>query len=464
MKLTAHRLFLTIFLWFWTTILLLGLALILTFLFQHGSVPARWHAMLLTAAQYAGNSAVSEQERKGSPAASAYLRRFENDMHLKACLFDDQGTLLAGRFCELFADTVSRVQHQHRNVVQMKAGILYAALWIQGGTGRQYIFAAQLPAGPREVVGAVSPQSKLLRFSVAIFVSGFVCYLLTLHIVRPILLLRRTSLQLAAGDLRARANPELERRNDELGDLVRDFNSMAAKIEGLISTQRQLLYDISHELRSPLARLNVALDLGRQRKGDDPAFQHMEEDLERMSEMIGKLLTIARLDSFSAPAPMTELNLTNLVSAVVSNVQFEANKKEVEVKWEAPAKECWLAGNEELLHSAIENVLRNAVCYTPPKTSVLIQLCEKKEESGSCMQVLIQDCGPGIPESELANIFQPFYRVAPARDRQSGGTGLGLAIADRVVRLHHGSIRARNLSPHGLEVEIQLPGNCQNFG
>jgi two-component system sensor histidine kinase CpxA len=379
-------------------------------------------------------------------------------MHLQACLFDEEAMLLAGRHCELFADIVSRVHELHRNAFRMKAGILYIALPIQGNTGRQYIFATQLPGGPREAVG-IGVSAKLIRFGVVLIISGLVCYLLTLYIVKPILLLRETSLQLATGDLSARTNPQLERRNDELGDLVRDFNSMAAKIEGLISTQRQLLYDISHELRSPLARLNVALDLGRQRKGDDPAFAHMEEDLERMSEMIGRLLTIARLDSPSAPVAITDLNLTNLLSTVVHNVQFEADKKAVNVNWDPASTEYWLAGNEELLYSAIENILRNAVCYTPPKSSVLIQLSEQRNNGNAYLQLRIQDCGPGIPEPELANIFQPFYRVAHARDRQSGGTGLGLAIADRVIRLHQGSIAARNLSPHGLEIEIRLPGN-----
>src|SRR5260370_28022791 len=162
-------------------------------------------------------------------------------------------------------------------------------LMLQGRSGRKYIFATELPAGPRAALG-INRAAIALQWGVAFLVSGFICYLLTRYLTTPILRLRKASQQLAAGDLSTRAAAAIERRHDELGDLVRDFNAMASRIEDLVSRQRQLISDVSHELRSPLARLTVALDLGRKRKGDDPAFGHMEQDLGLLDEMIGRPL------------------------------------------------------------------------------------------------------------------------------------------------------------------------------
>src|SRR6201993_2238213 len=152
----------------------------------------------------------------------------------------------------------------------------------------------------------------LLRFAVAFSVSGFICYLLTRYLTGPILRLRQAAQQLAGGMLSTRAAANIERRGDELGALGRDFNTMAARIEELVSRQRQLIFDISHELRSPLARLNVALDLARGGKAGDLPFDHMESDLVRFNEMIGRLLTIARLDTAPMQVNMTSVNLTEL--------------------------------------------------------------------------------------------------------------------------------------------------------
>src|SRR5205085_11214295 len=166
-----------------------------------------------------------------------------------------------------------------------------------------YLFATELPAGPRAAFGP-NPAGLALHWGVAFLVSGFICYLLTQYLTRPILHLRTAARELAAGKLHTRAAAESQRRNDELAELVRDFNSMAERIESLVSSQRQLISDVSHELRSPLSRLMVAMDLARERKGQDPAFERMEQDFERLSEMIGRLLTVARLDASSASLEM----------------------------------------------------------------------------------------------------------------------------------------------------------------
>ena len=219
---------------------------------------------------------------------------------------------------------------------------------------------------------------------------------------------------------------------------------MASRIEELISRQRQLTSDVSHELRSPLARLNVALDLGRERKGNDPAFDQMEEDIRLLDEMIGRLLTIAKLDISPTQVPMMEVDLADLVSQIAHNAEFESREPDGGIGLTLSGQ-CVVWGSAELLHSAIENVVRNAARYTESGTSVEVRMeCETLSGAPS-VRLTVRDYGPGVPESELRNIFQPFYRVAAARDRQSGGTGLGLAIADRVVRIHGGTIRAENV-------------------
>jgi len=245
-------------------------------------------------------------------------------------------------------------------------------------------------------------------------------------------------------------------RQDEIGDLIRDFDAMASRIEELISRQRQLISDVSHELRSPLARLNVALDLGRERKGDDPAFDHMQEDIRILDEMIGRLLTIAKLDISAPQVPMADFDLTALVSQIVRNAEFELQEPNGGVRL-LSSGQCIVRGSAELLHGAIENVVRNAIRYTENGTAVEVRIECDDSSSGGSVRLVVRDYGPGVPESELKNIFLPFYRVTDARDRQSGGTGLGLAIADRVIRIHGGTIRAENAAPHGLRIEIALP-------
>lgn len=455
MKSVMRSLFLKIFLWFWLTAIVTSIALVLTFFLGPRSVPSRWHASLTDTARSSGVLAIAELERGGAPAASAYLGRLDRDAHLRACLFDLVGDQIAGQGCETFQDMIPHVTTLKTSAFSMKYGIVRVALMLPGTNAREYIYATELPAGPRAALG-IDFAAIALRWGVALLVSGFVCYLLTRYLTNPILRLREASQQLAAGNLGRRASAETEQRRDELGDLVRDFNIMADRIEELISRQRQLIYDLSHELRSPLARLNVALDLGRKRKGDDPAFDHIEQDLGRLSEMIDRMLTLAKLDTSTTPIPMKRVNLTEIVTAIVRDAEFESREPDGIIKLTAD-EEYSIQGNEELLHSAVENVIRNAIRYTAPQTSVEIDLQRRDADGVNWVLLIIRDYGPGVPQQELAHIFQPFYRVADARDRQSGGTGLGLAIADRVVQIHRGVIRAENATPQGLRIEIRLP-------
>lgn len=455
MRLPAQSLFLKIFLWFWATAIATSISLILTFIFGSGSVPARWHSTLTDTARSSGMVAIAEYEKGGSPAATAYLARFEHDTQLRACLFAPGGSVVAGIHCGSFAELQSQIALTHKSEVEVRYGLVRVALTLPGPNGEEFIFATELPAGPRAALGTTLA-TVLERGGVAFLVSGFICYLLAHYLTAPILQLQIAARQLAAGRLSTRAVLSLRWRKDEIGDLVQDFNEMAERMEELVSRQRQLIYDISHELRSPLARLNVALDLGRQRKGSDPAFDRMERDIDCLNEMIGRLLTLARLDAAAAPVEMSSVDMTELVAQIVHDAGFESKKRNVIVRLTAD-EDCVVQGNAGLLHSAIENVVRNAVLYTVPDSAVEVVLEHSKTGDTDCINLSILDQGPGVAESDLERIFRPFYRTTEARDRASGGAGLGLAIADRVIHTHGGTIRARNTNGKGLEVRISLP-------
>jgi two-component system sensor histidine kinase CpxA len=294
-----------------------------------------------------------------------------------------------------------------------------------------------------------------IAWGAALLVSGGICYLLTRYLTGPVLRLRTAARQLAGGDLTARATDRWPRR-DEIGELVRDFNFMAERVQALVTSQRQLISDISHELRSPLARVNATLGLARQRLGDNALFDRIERDTERLDEMIGRLLTLARLDMPAASPDMRQTDLTVLVADIVADVQWEARERNCRVELVSGA-DCVIEANPDLLRSAVENVIGNAIRYTASGTAVEVNLeCAANNNDGDGAIIRVSDRGPGVPAAELSNIFRPFYRVADARDRESGGVGLGLAIVERVARVHGGSVHAENRAGGGLEIVLRL--------
>ncbi len=287
----------------------------------------------------------------------------------------------------------------------------------------------------------------------AIVVSAAVCFLLARHLASPIRRVREASGRLAAGDLLARAGALVRPRRDEIGDLVRDFDAMAERLSLLVSSQKQLLSDISHELRSPLARLQVAVELARRKAGPDAAkeLNRIEAEGTRMNEMIGQILTLARADS-DRPAINETLDLAEIVRAVATDTDYEARQtgRTVHVR---NAPQAIVRGDAALLASAIENVVRNACRYTPSGTSVDISL----DVTPTHGRIVVRDHGPGVPDFETERIFLPFHRVSASRDRDSGGAGLGLSIAARAAKVHGGSIHAVNATGGGLEVSIDVP-------
>ena len=287
----------------------------------------------------------------------------------------------------------------------------------------------------------------------AILVSAVVCFLLARHLASPLRRVREASGRLASGDLSARAGALVRPRRDEIGDVVRDFDAMAERLSILVSSQKQLLSDISHELRSPLARLQVAVELARRKAGPEAEkdLNRIEAEGTRMNEMIGQILTLARADS-DAPAVSEAIDLEQIVMRVAADTDYEARQsgREVRVRDSGDAV---VLGDAALLASAVENVVRNGCRYTPSGTAVEISL----EVTPTHGRIVVRDHGPGVPSDDIERIFLPFHRVGASRDRHSGGAGLGLSIAARAARVHGGSISAVNAQGGGLEVTIAIP-------
>lgn len=291
------------------------------------------------------------------------------------------------------------------------------------------------------------PEGFLLILLLA--VSAVASLILALSITRPLRELSSSHLKFAQGELDNRVTA-LAARKDELGDLGRGFNTMAAQIENLIHNQQRLLRDVSHELRSPLTRSQLALAL-QQRQGDHPQLQRIEMELKLLDQLLDELLTFSRLDAGQYPLEKQRLDLTELLYAIIELNQLEADAKQQQVRLNAP-EECWLDADQRLLGRAIENVLRNAIKYSPQDSLILFTVKQHEEQ----LELLIQDQGPGVPAESLSQIFAPFYRVSAVREHQNG-TGLGLAIAASAIRQHQGSISASLPETGGLVIQILLP-------
>jgi two-component system OmpR family sensor kinase len=305
------------------------------------------------------------------------------------------------------------------------------------------------PGGPRDH-GSPFPW---LPIAMGLLASIGFSALLAWHFAKPVRHLRWAFDAVAAGNLDARVMPRMGGRRDEIADLGRNFDGMVHQLSQLLEAQRRLLHDVSHELRSPLARLQLAIDLARQ----DPekirtSFQRVELEAGRLDQLVGELLTLSRLESGTPDGGKTTVDIVELVAGIADDAQFEA---------EANGRALQFRGNGsvmvdvdvELVMRAVENVVRNAVKYTMPGTMVEVDVA--LSDSGDKVLIDVSDRGPGVPSANLASIFQPFYRCDNTGG--SAGFGLGLAIAKRAVEAHGGMVLATNRPDGGLKVVLSLP-------
>ena len=297
--------------------------------------------------------------------------------------------------------------------------------------------------------------ARWLLFIIALVVSGIVSWFLAATISGPVRKLRDATVALAGGDLAARVAESVGERRDEFGMLGRDFDSMAENLQRASARQSELSRNISHELRSPLARMRVAIELAKQKSGDMPEFECLDNEVQRLDGLIGQILSYTKLDASpdTDPAPV---DLADLVHEVVANVNYECKAEGIDgvsVAAQIDASPV-VVGHAEAIISAIENIVRNAVHHSPPDSEVKICLSQKDDN----VVIDVNDSGHGVDEAELRRLFEPFFRTrASSESKDARGTGLGLAIAARAINVNGGSISARNQPDGGLLVRVLLP-------
>ncbi|HWM66974.1 MAG TPA: ATP-binding protein [Steroidobacteraceae bacterium] len=330
-------------------------------------------------------------------------------------------------------------------------GHLYTLFVAGHGSDRPYGALPPRTPGP---AGHNMPPLKGIAATLA--ASIVTALLLAGYVAKPIRSLRGAFDAAASGDLDRRVAPDIGARHDELADLGRDFDRMAARLKASMQSQRRLLHDVSHELRSPLARMEAAAGLIRQTP-DQPEtmITRIEEEIARIDRLVGELLTLSRLETGEMPPVKEEVDMHDLVRDVVHDANFEAQSQEREVIWDDQGS-ATLQGRPELLHSAIENVVRNALKHAPQSQTIRVETAVNAEKGQYVLRVL--DHGHGIPEGELPDLFRPFFRGTTGI--RMDGYGLGLAIAHRSIEAHGGTIRATNRSGGGLSVEIVVPLSC----
>ncbi len=350
--------------------------------------------------------------------------------------------------------------------------------------GRHYVYILR-GSFPQQIY--IPYRETLPRLLISLVVSLIVTFFITLMMTRPIGLLRTAARELAQGNLRARvewprrsalqrsAKSGAKAEKDELRGLVLDFNEMAERLEQLVDAQKLLLRDVSHELRSPLARLSVALELAREEvdvaaeklagADTEEACHQLREQLnrigretERLNDLIGQLLGLSSLESTRKLPESQTVSLREVICELLPDMEYEAQRRGCRVSF---ADSCdggpTVLGSRMLLGRAVENVIRNAIAYTSEGSTVTVSLRHEERLLGDWIVIAVKDCGPGVPDGQLQAIFRPFHRLDHARQRSTGGYGVGLAITERAIRLHGGEVHAKNAPEGGLTVELWLP-------
>jgi two-component system sensor histidine kinase CpxA len=451
-----HQLFWKIFFSFWfSLILFVSVSLLAATLYlEHTRAQDEIESPRARLSSYA-DEARQIATSQGIDQLKSWLRQLDRREAIPFLLLDQQGEDLLNRpVSPHLAQRFQRGRKPPRHLEGRRPFRQPAPIRVPGGN--HYRLVADFQA---VTLGRVLRRPRVIASPIilAAIISGLVCFLLARYLTTPIRRLSRATHQFASGDFSLRVSPALGRRRDEIADLARDFDHMAERLQELLNSQKQLISDVSHELRSPLARLQVALGLARKREPVQCSMEldRIEHEAELLNEMIGQLLSLSRLESGATLQHAGAVDLSGLLNEVVKNADFEAGvlNREVRIIDCVPVS---IRANETLLRSALENVVRNAVKYTNENTSVDISL-QPDPEHNSGVIVLVRDHGPGVPEDMLSKLFEPFVRIGEARDRKSGGYGLGLAIAKRAVQLHGGEIRASNDVRGGLNVRIRLP-------
>ncbi|MFY7697743.1 MAG: ATP-binding protein [Legionella sp.] len=442
-----------IFISFWlaTILIIITTAWVTSEIAQTSSIPAREQVFMDSYA----NAAVATFEAGQHKALQKWLAQTGIQRHMALYLLTSKGEVIGSDSPPQAVKLIGMhlVDHQLDEGI-LKSGNLIISHEILSTSGTAYRLAA-VSEKPLAHFIQIPWAGLTIRLIIAIVISGLICYMLSLYVTRPLRSLRIAARSIATGEFGTRVGRFLGHKKDEIAELSKEFDSMAAQLESLVLSKERLLRDISHELRSPLARLQIAIELGRKQSNNlaNIEFERMEMECMRLNDLIGEILEFARLDKSTSILSKSLVNLPNLLNRIINDANYEYTGTYSRITLHI-IDSCELLIDERLIHRAIENILRNALRYSTKHGRVTIQLSYADHQN---VLIDISDEGPGIPEEQLTEIFRPFYRVDSSRVKSTGGYGLGLAIAYRAVKMHDGEIVAKNSPAGGLSVQINLP-------
>ncbi len=464
--------FIKIFLAFWLSEFLILIATIFILAHQFESQEVVYTSMFAMMEANARQS-LKAFETGGCKALDAVPNTFPlfkpGPSDQPAILFDGSGKPLCQQVdVSVYAEALDKVRKDGFLIGERHGPGYLEGISIKNAHGDRFFYLMR-GTYPTEIY--IPYREILPRLLISLIISVLVTFGITMVITRPIGSLREAAKQLAAGNLNARAKwpkgSRSSKSSDELWGLVYDFNDMADRLESLVDAQKLLLRDVSHELRSPLARLSVALELAREEapSGMEEQLDRIERETGRLNSLIGQLLSLSHLESTTRLPDKLPVSLDCLVRGLLPDMDYEAQRRNCAVRFVNDGRQPGgmseahgtVMGSPELLARAVENVIRNAIAYTAEGTSVEIELFDEDRFGEPFAVLQVRDCGPGVPEAALKSIFRPFYRLDLSRQRSTGGYGVGLAITERAVRLHGGMVCARNAPEGGLVVEMRLP-------
>lgn len=445
-----------IFLTFWLTTILIIVttAWVTSEIAQQSSIPNQERAFMDSYA----NAAVVTFEAGHHPAFIKWIDQTGLSKKMHLFLLTNKGSIIGS------PDVPDSIKKLSAHLVKgdidlgiLKSGNLIVSDELLSPTGITYRLAA-VSDKPLSYFVQIQWAGLSARLLIAACISGLICYLLSIYLTQPLRSLRLAAKSLGTGKLNTRVGHFVGHHKDEIAELSYEFDNMAEHLETLIHSKERLLQDISHELRSPLARLQIAIELGRNKSNHlaEKEFDRIESECLKLNALIGEILDYARLDVSTSKLNKTRVSLPALLDSILNDANYEFYEKSPRVII-GNIQPCRLMLDKRLIHRAIENVLRNALRYSPKGQVVVVSLY--KDTAKHRVMIDIEDNGPGVSSGQLIKIFNPFYRVDTARAKKTGGYGLGLAIAKQAIQLHGGEITATNRPQGGLLVRILLPTN-----
>ncbi len=444
-----RRLFWKIFLPFWVAQALLLGALYLRLHVRLHSERPWWTQPSRQVMPQLGLEAARDYERGSQPALDGFLKDISVDNRASYWLLDGDGRELGLRFAPASLAANAKQALQSGGAMRLEdSSIVVSRIRTSGA---QYLFVAEFVPPP---LSERVPGDILWTLKLGTIVSAFLCLVIAHYLSKPIERLRTATNELARGNLDIRVSHYIGNRRDEIAELVRDFDSMADELRKLIQSERNLLSGVSHELRSPIARIRLALTLARGAEARErrEMLDRIEQDTIQLDSMLEKILIVARLEGGQHKPNFENVSLYDIIENVLDDARFEATAVDVDIRFTG-STDVDLSGDPGLLRSAVENIVRNAIFYSGAGGLIDITL---RRDNGTAL-LSVRDNGPGVPEEALPLLFKPFYRVDNSRGMATGGMGLGLAIVRNAVLVHGGTITAQNVVPHGLQIDISLP-------